>query len=147
MNKLILIIILLSGILSCEKNDPDYRDNYTGNYTFMIEKISRTLTGDVFVMRYDTSFYTGSVKKATSPDEIAVNWSNDSIDIEGGASLDRSHTIMTIDENGNLDCDVNDDAFWKPAYIHSDTIRFTFYCGKGMAHKLWIEWNVTGLKN
>jgi hypothetical protein len=146
-----ILVTLLLILLSCEKTETDYRDVFTGEYNFTIEKISRTLASGPpfieFTINNDTIFYLGSVKKDTSaPNNFRIDWGNDTIPLEGGGDLDQSCTIMSIDEAGNLGCAVNPDAFWGPAYIHNDTIRFTFYCSMGMSHMLWVKWGVIGLR-
>jgi len=56
-------------------------------------------------------------------------------------------TLLRIDSTGLLDSpQLMDEGIYQPAYIHEDTICFTFYTSYGMAHMLYSNWDVKGLK-
>jgi hypothetical protein len=72
--KYLTLAILFLILLSCEKENSDYRDNYTGNYSFTIKRKS-WLMGDSIV---DTSFYNGFIKKnKNTTDRIVIRFGDD----------------------------------------------------------------------
>jgi hypothetical protein len=147
MKILITIPLLLITLVSCEKTDMYRVSNGIGEYNFTIEKEHRSFENGMFYTTYDTTFYEGSVRKIQNfPYTIRAEWGSGTIRIESGQNIDQNNTVMLVDEQGNLHCDVSD-GFLRPAYIRGDTIRFGFYGGGGMAHHLYTHWKVTGIKH
>jgi len=132
-----------------EETKEDYRDKYIGNYTFSIHKhYTKVENGNQYIRTYDTTYsYSGDVKKSYSqPNEIIVDWGTDIIRVMNHDVL-MKETLLTIDTAGLLDSpQLEDEGIYQPAYIHEDTIRFTFYASYGMAHMLYSTWYVNGMK-
>lgn len=151
MKKLSILLVLIGLIiLSCEKDDWDYRNKYTGDYDFEIICSNTTFEGDSysghFVSHETTDWYSGSVKKyLLQTNKIKVDWGTGTLSIEAD-HVDKNRTLLSVDSEGKLSFPELVDGFLQPAYIHGDTIQFIFYTGNGMAHQLSTSWHVTGLK-
>jgi hypothetical protein len=150
-NRLTILAMISVIIISCEKDDWDYRNKYTGDYNFGILYAYTTFEGDYmydghFVKHDTTYFFNGSVKKSLlNPNEVKIDWGTKVLSIEGN-NVNQQKTQLRIDSDGTLTCPYISEGFNQPAYIHADTIKFTFSTGNGMAHQLYSLWNVTGLK-
>ncbi len=143
------MLVLFSA---CDEDDWDYRNRFTGEYNFTIINTHTTFIGDAssgHIESYkDTSEYSGSVKKSfLHLNRINVDWGSGTVGTEDGHKVERNKTPLKVDEEGNLEYPEISDGFYKPTYIHGDTIRFNFYTGLGMAHSLYSLWEVMGLKS
>jgi hypothetical protein len=142
-----LIPVLLT---SCEKEDFDYRYEYTGKYHFEIEQKHTGYVGDEYSGHFETTTsnnsYNGSVRiYLLQSNELKVDWGTKTFYTYGG-EIDQHKAYLTVDSEGNLDCPDASAGFGTPAYIHGDTIQFAFFSSGGMAGRVGTSWHVTGLK-
>jgi len=142
------ILFILFLFASCEIEDWDYRNKYVGDYDFEISHHYTTVDEGAYITHHEeNSTYSGTVRKSFLHfDRINVDWGSGTVNLEGGNTVEREKTVLVVDDDGNLSLPVEDEGFFHPAYIHGDTIRFTFYTGLGMAHMLYSSYYVYGLK-
>jgi len=153
MNRLVISIFsILIFISSCEKDEWDYRDEYTGNYELEINYIHTIYEGtdfsDFHIIRIDTTYvYNGSVKKSDEfNNRIIVDWGNDTIYTDYYAGIITQQTSFEIDSSGNLNFPEPTMMYFSSSYIRNDTIMFHISIEHGLAGALYEIWRVQGLK-
>jgi hypothetical protein len=143
-------------IVSCEKDENDFRDAYIGEYNFSINLVKNSFEYDVdpsrghFALSDTITYYLGSVEKATSDaDKIIVNWGKNSLDAGNGILIEKQNTIFSIYEGAILKLEHLDDMdeVYFSGLIQGDTIKFSLAMFGGMAHQLYSDWSVVGTKN
>jgi len=157
MKRLILLLLLIvSFILSCEKDENDFRNVFIGEYNYSINLVKNSFefegdpSGGHFVLSDTITNYLGSVEKATfDADKIIVNWGKDSIKVGNDILIDKQNTIFSIYEGVFLKLEHLDDMdeVYFSGLIQGDTIKFSLMKYGGMAHQLYSDWSVVGTKN
>jgi len=147
-----VIMLLILASLSCKKND-DYRDQFTGNYTFTVMEES-WMAGQPTV--YDTFNYDGTIRRYATGDE--------EIDLCGEDTMlipSRSITIHFMDKilyntnEGIIISEVNEDGglvtkgghhyYHYGEFIGEDSISFAVE-GLGSLGGGW-DYKIEGKKN
>ena len=82
--------IILAGLIffSCCKKE-DFRDNYIGNWDFVVDA-SKLNIDSVGQYERDTIYYTGRIEKGCADDELNIQYTKD------------NSIILKIDESGTL---------------------------------------------
>ncbi len=134
------LILLILFTLSCKKED--FREIYTGSYTFKIKHHYNIVYSVDYIVPIDTIYYyIGNIQKSSDFNyKITVDWGN-GILINLNDVLYTQKNNFTIDSQGNLSFpEMGNNYFF--GKIKNDTINFTFHFG-GYIHPYW---QVTGTK-
>jgi hypothetical protein len=149
MKGIVNILLLLALIVSCEKEDSDYRDKFTGSYNFEIEHhysiLFNSSPSEIHIKYIDTVFsYSGKVTRSSDfENKILIDWGSDTLFRINGVTYTQKTEFVT-DSMGRLNqLDPNWDS---GGYFNGDTIKFYLYSYGALGGRLFSDWSVTGLK-
>jgi len=127
--KIVIFFILMLSLISCKKDNQDYRTKFTGNFDFTVVEEFWLLGQPT---QYDTSMFTGTIRifsiedEATDMDEN--NFHYNTID-------DEKRITITISENKMITPEIADDGifmliqahhyFHEGGFVDNDKIEFS----------------------
>jgi len=85
----LIIILGLLIVIGCEKEPFDYRNKYTGDWNFKVER-TEINTDSIGYYYHDSLTYEGQIKYGNNDDEIKIEYSGD------------NSIILKIDKEGVL---------------------------------------------
>lgn len=144
---ILIFIMILAGSCKKDKVEPDYRDKFTGNYSFCINYIHTLVDASNYpqikIYSIDTSYsYDGSVVKSDEAfNKVLVDWGNDEMKMTTEGVYTQKSSII-IDSAGNL----TTPGKWHLGNIKEDSINFSIWNENGMAGMLYSIWKVKGIK-
>ncbi len=120
---------LMLSLVSCKKDDLDYRTKYTGNFDFTVVEEFWLLGQPT---QFDTSTFTGTIRKFSIEDE-AIDL--DENDFHYNTIDDEKRITITFSENKMITPEITDEGvfmliqthhyFHEGCFIDADSIAFT----------------------